>query len=42
VLIILVLPALYYASVRSGWVLRQAWLRLASLAPTPVRRLRLI
>ena len=37
-LIILVLPALYYASVRGGWVLRQAWLRLVSLVPTTAHR----
>jgi len=38
VLIILVLPALYYVSVRSGWLLRQVWLWLASLVPTAPRR----
>ena len=38
VLILLVLPALYYASVRVGWGLRQAWLWLLSLVPTAARR----
>jgi len=38
VLIILVLPALYYASVRIGWGLRQIWLWLAALVPTTARR----
>jgi HAE1 family hydrophobic/amphiphilic exporter-1 len=31
VLIILVLPALYYAGVRIGWMLRRTWLRLAAV-----------
>jgi HAE1 family hydrophobic/amphiphilic exporter-1 len=38
VLIILVLPALYYASVRVGWGLRRVWARLTSLVPAAARR----
>jgi multidrug efflux pump subunit AcrB len=38
VLILLVLPALYYASVRIGWAARQAGLWLASLLPTAAHR----
>ncbi len=38
VLIILVLPALYYASVRIGWWVRSAWLWVVSLVPSPLRR----
>ena len=37
-LIILVLPALYYATVRVGWSLRQTWAWLASLVPARMRR----
>ncbi len=37
-LIILVLPALYYASVRIGWALRRLGARLASLVPAAMRR----
>ena len=32
-LIILVMPALYYVSVRFGWLLRHLWLWLGSLRP---------
>jgi HAE1 family hydrophobic/amphiphilic exporter-1 len=38
VLIILVLPALYYVSVRVGWVLRHGWLWLMSLVPSAATR----
>ena len=37
-LIILVLPALYYASVRVGWGLRRAWLWLLSRMPSTAER----
>ena len=33
VLIILVLPALYYATVRFGWLVKRVWLWLVSLLP---------
>ena len=33
VLIILVLPALYYATVRFGWLTKRLWLWLVSLLP---------
>ena len=38
VLILLVLPALYYASVRAGWALRRGWTRLTALVPGAARR----
>ncbi len=38
VLIILALPAVYYASVRAGWGLRALWLRLVALVPAGARR----
>ena len=37
ILIILVLPALYYASVRVGWVAKGLWLRLRSVLASPGR-----
>jgi HAE1 family hydrophobic/amphiphilic exporter-1 len=39
-LILLVLPALYYASVRIGWWLRQIWLWIVAQIPTAMRRAR--
>jgi len=38
VLILLVLPALYYASVRAGWALRLIWLWILSLGPSRERQ----
>ena len=39
ILIILVLPALYYATVRVGWLMKRLWLWIVSLLPSRVGQL---